>query len=243
MSKIHKVIVTGGNGGIGRSIVETFRREGAQVAVIDLAPQEIQCELYHQGDLAQPEAIEAFVEKVRRQFGEVDLLVNNACFSRGGLFTESPDPFESFLEVQKVALAAPYYLTRLLLEDFAQGASIVNVISTRAFMSQADTESYAAAKGGLSSLTHALAISLAGRVRVNGIAPGWIDTTGKVEDPSDLGQHPVKRVGQPEDVAELVWFLASEKAGFINGETILIDGGMSRQMIYHGEGGWTYHGG
>lgn len=243
MKKNCKVIVTGGNSGIGRCLVETLRREGAQVAVMDLALQEIQCELYHQGDLACPEAIEAFVEKVREQFGQVDLLVNNACFSRGGLFTETPDPFEAFLEVQKVAVAAPYYLTRLLLEDFAPGACIINMISTRAFMSQADTESYAAAKGGLNSLTHAMALSLSGKVRVNGIAPGWIDTTGLVKDPPDLEQHPVKRVGRPEDVAELVCFLAGNKAGFINGETIVIDGGMSRQMIYHGEGGWSYRGG
>jgi NAD(P)-dependent dehydrogenase (short-subunit alcohol dehydrogenase family) len=107
-------------------------------------------------------------------------------------------------------------------------------------MSQPQTESYTAAKGGISALTHAMAISLAGKVRVNSISPGWINTTDDVIDGVDATQQPVGRVGKPEDIAEMVMFLCSDKAGFITGENICIDGGMTKLMIYHGENGWTY---
>ena len=123
---------------------------------------------------------------------------------------------------------------------FAPGASVINIASSRDRMSQPQTESYTAAKGGIAALTHAMAVSLSGRVRVNGISPGWIGTTGSDITGPDAAQQPVGRVGKPEDIAEMALFLCSDKAGFITGENICIDGGMTRLMIYHGEHGWSY---
>lgn len=125
------------------------------------------------------------------------------------------------------------------MEYFVEGASIINISSSRDRMSQPFSESYAAAKGALNALTHAMAVSLAGKVRVNSISPGWIDNSGSLITGVDALQHPAGRVGKPEDIAEMVLFLCSEKAGFITGENICIDGGMTRQMIYHGDFGWT----
>ena len=122
---------------------------------------------------------------------------------------------------------------------FAPGAAIVNISSSRDRMSQAETESYTAAKGGIAALTHALAVSLAGKVRVNSISPGWIDTVYTVHDGADAAQHPAGRVGNPMDIANMVLYLCSNKAGFITGENICIDSGMTRQMIYHNDCGWT----
>ena len=121
----------------------------------------------------------------------------------------------------------------------AEGAAIVNISSSRDRMSQPQTESYTAAKGGIAALTHALAVSLAGKVRVNSISPGWIDTAYTVYEGPDAVQQPVGRVGNPLDIANMVLYLCSDKAGFITGENICIDGGMTRQMIYHGDNGWT----
>ena len=123
---------------------------------------------------------------------------------------------------------------------FAPGASIINISSSRDRMSQPQSESYAAAKGGVSALTHALAVSLGGKVRVNSISPGWIDTDYIVYEGPDATQQPVGRVGNPLDIANMVLFLCSEKAGFITGENICIDGGQTRLMIYHNDFGWTY---
>ena len=121
----------------------------------------------------------------------------------------------------------------------AEGASIVNISSSRDRMSQPQTESYTAAKGGIAALTHALAVTLRGKARVNSISPGWIDTDYKEYDGPDAIQQPAGRVGNPMDIANMVLFLCSDKAGFITGENICIDGGMTRQMIYHGDYGWT----
>ena len=125
---------------------------------------------------------------------------------------------------------------------FAPGASVVNISSSRDRMSQPQTESYTATKGGIAALTHAMAVSLAGKARVNSISPGWIDTTGSDITGPDASQQLVGRVGKPEDIASMVMYLCSDKAGFITGENICIDGGMTRQMIYHGEHGWTFEG-
>lgn len=138
-----------------------------------------------------------------------------------------------------VGVTAPFYLAKLFAPHFAQGAAIVNISSSRDRMSQPQTESYTAAKGGIAALTHALAVSLAGKVRVNSISPGWIDTTGTIYQGPDAVQQPAGRVGNPMDIAHMVLFLCSDKAGFITGENICIDGGMTRQMIYHGDHGWT----
>lgn len=146
--------------------------------------------------------------------------------------------YEEFEYALKVGVTAPFYMVKLLKDHLAEGASIVNISSSRDRMSQPQTESYTAAKGGIAALTHALAVSLAGKARVNSISPGWIDTDYKVYEGPDAYQQPAGRVGNPLDIANMVLFLCSEKAGFITGENICIDVGMTRQMIYHGDCGW-----
>ncbi len=136
-------------------------------------------------------------------------------------------------------MTAPFYLVKLFRDHFAPGASILNISSSRDRMSQPQTESYTAAKGGIAALTHALAASLAGKVRVNSISPGWIDTDYTVYEGPDATQQPAGRVGNPLDIAHMALFLASDKAGFITGENICIDGGMTKLMIYHGDHGWS----
>ena len=147
--------------------------------------------------------------------------------------------YEEFEYAQRVGVTAPFYLTKLFAPYFAEGASVVNISSSRDRMSQPQTESYSAAKGGISALTHALAVSLAGRVRVNSVSPGWIDNNNSGYGGSDAIQQPVGRVGEPDDIANMVLYLCSDMAGFITGENICIDGGMTRQMIYHGDCGWV----
>ena len=146
--------------------------------------------------------------------------------------------YEQFLHSMAIGVIAPFYLSKLFAPYFTQGASIINISSSRDRMSQPQSESYTAAKGGISALTHSMAVSFAGKVRVNSVSPGWIDTAYKVYEGADAVQQPVGRVGNPMDIAYAVLFLASEKAGFITGENICIDGGMTKLMIYHGDHGW-----
>ena len=150
--------------------------------------------------------------------------------------------YEEFQYALSVGVTAPFYLSKLFAPHFAPGGVIINISSSRDRMSQPQTESYTAAKGGIAALTHALAVSLAGRVRVNSISPGWIDTAYRVYEGPDAAQQPAGRVGNPMDIAHMVLFLCSDKAGFITGENICIDGGMTRQMIYHGDWGWRLEG-
>ncbi len=272
------VVITGGAGGIGRCLVETFARSGARVAYIDMdvaAGQALEALLadngydvfFFSGDIAEPAVLEHFAAKLAERYEGVDALVNNACLSRRGIL--SGCSAEDFQYVQQVGVTAPYLLSSLLLAQFRSGASIVNIASTRAFQSQPDTESYSAAKGGILALTHALAVSLSHRVRVNAVSPGWIDTTdwhgmpirlggnqahrdattsssGKVESqlpgisPADPAQHPANRIGNPPDIARAVLFLCHPDNSFITGQNLTVDGGMTAQMVYHGEEGWTY---
>lgn len=225
------VIVTGGAQGIGKCIAEEFRKQGALVEVID--KQEGQNHFV--GDLSNSYAIEEFTKLVIEKYGKVDFIVNNALPLMKGIDECSYEEFEYAL---KVGVTAPFYMVKLLKDHLAEGASIVNISSSRDRMSQPQTESYTAAKGGIAALTHALAVSLAGKARVNSISPGWIDTDYKVYEGPDAYQQPAGRVGNPLDIANMVLFLCSEKAGFITGENICIDGGMTRQMIYHGDCGW-----
>jgi NAD(P)-dependent dehydrogenase (short-subunit alcohol dehydrogenase family) len=229
-------IVTGGSNGIGRCIAEAFLREGAVVTVIDIVQREHDRARFYHGDIADKSVLENFISSL---YQPVDFLINNACIGRRGLL--SGCSYEDFEYVQRVGVTAPYYLTCLLLKNnlFAPNAAIVNIASTRAFQSQPDTEAYSAAKGGIVALTHSMAISLAGRVRVNCISPGWIEMAAvSNHSEQDKRQHPVGRVGTSADIAEMVLYLCSDKAGFINGENIIIDGGMSKLMVYHGDNGW-----
>lgn len=223
-------VVTGGAQGIGKTIAEEFEKAGAVVCVIDRQPGG-----YFTGDLAEEDTLIRFAEKLIADYGRVDYLVNNALPLMKGIDACTYDEFNYAL---RVGVSAPFYLTKLFLPYFAPGASIVNISSSRDRMSQPQTESYTAAKGGIAALTHALAVSLAGKVRVNSISPGWIDTAFTEYEGPDAVQQPVGRVGNPLDIANLVLFLCSEKAGFITGENICVDGGMTRQMIYHGDFGW-----
>ena len=228
-------VVTGGAKGIGRAIVQEFRKAGAAVCVIDLLPNE-----YFVGDVSDQAVLETFARKVIAEHGHVDYLINNALPLMKGIDECS---WEEFNYALRVGVTAPFYLTKLFAPHFAPGAAAVNISSSRDRMSQPQTESYTAAKGGISALTHALAVSLAGRVRVNSISPGWIETGDTVWTGPDADQQPAGRVGDPLDIAHMVLFLCSDKAGFITGENICIDGGMTRQMIYHNDFGWTFQGG
>jgi NAD(P)-dependent dehydrogenase (short-subunit alcohol dehydrogenase family) len=246
-------VITGGANGIGRCLAKSFAAQGFRVAFIDkdkesgrkLADRLGDKALFMHGDIAEENTLINFAQSVIQHFGPSHCLINNACLSRKGII--SGCSFEDFSHVLQVGVTAPYMLAKLFRDSFALGASIINIASTRAFMSQADTESYSAAKGGISALTHALAISLSGNVRVNAISPGWIDAgafqsthTAPNHSEEDTRQHPAGRVGKPEDIAALALFLASDDAGFITGQNFIVDGGMTSQMVYHTDHGWTF---
>ena len=226
------VVVTGGSSGIGKKIVEIFQNEGAHVCVIDILEND-----YFQGNIGKQEDLEAFVTKVINDYGQIDYLINNAKPLMKGIDECS---YEEFMYALQVGVTAPFMLVKLFKDYFRKGGSIINISSTRAHMSQAQTESYSAAKGAISALTHSLAVSLAGKVRVNAISPGWIDTQDQEYDGPDALQHLVKRVGKTKDIAHMVLFLCSDKASFIDGQDICVDGGMTKLMIYHDDEGWEF---
>ena len=223
-------IVTGGANGIGKCIADEFRKEGATVYVIDKQEGE-----HFVGDISKKEVLESFVATILAKHEKVDYIINNALPLMKGI---DECTYEEFQYAMSVGVTAPFYLVKLLKDHLNEGAAIINISSSRDRMSQPQTESYTAAKGGIAALTHALAVSLAGKARVNSISPGWIDTAYTVYDGPDATQQPAGRVGNPMDIANMVLFLCSDKAGFITGENICIDGGMTRQMIYHGDNGW-----
>lgn len=249
-------VITGGALGIGRCLVREFSAAGAKIAFIDQNQQSGElvltethlnggdCLFFH-GDVSIESVLITFVDNVIAAYGKIDYLINNACVSRKGILTGCSA--EDFSYVLQVGVTAPYILAKLFLPYFNNGAAIVNISSTRSMMSQADTESYTAAKGGISALTHALSGSLAGKVRVNSVSPGWIDTaayqdgkTAPTLTQADTAQHPCGRIGQPQDIASTVMFLCDERNSFITGENITVDGGMTKRMIYSGDEGWTY---
>jgi len=248
-------VVTGGALGIGRCLTQEFAKKGSKVAFIDRNREAGEENLriisemggeafFFCGDIAEEKVLKDFADEVVRRFGKVDFLINNACISRKGIL--EPCSYEDFNYVLRVGVTAPYYLTLLFLPYFTDCASVVNIASTRAFMSQRNTESYSAAKGGIIALTHAMAVSLSHRVRVNSISPGWIDT-GKYHDSNytpnhskaDLLQHPSGRIGTPMDIARAVFYLCDPENSFVNGENITVDGGMTKLMIYTGDEGWS----
>ena len=226
------VVLTGGTHGIGLCTAEEFKKQGAHVCVIARGEGD-----HFVGDIGSKADLEAFARSVIDKYGRVDVLVNNAPPQMHGIDVCT---WEQFQNAMTVGVTAPFYLAKLFAPYFTHGASIINISSSRDRMSQAQTESYTAAKGGIAALTHALAVSFAGRVRVNSISPGWIDTEYMVFEGPDASQQPAGRVGNPLDIANMILFLASDKAGFITGENICIDGGQTKLMIYHGDHGWTY---
>lgn len=224
-------VVTGGAQGIGKCIADELTKAGASVYVIDKQPGN-----HFTGDISEKEVLENFVSHVLDRHEKVDFIINNALPIMRGIDECS---YEEFEYAMKVGVTAPFYLVKLLSTNLAEGSSIINISSSRDRMSQPQTESYTAAKGGIAALTHALAMSLSGKARVNSISPGWIDTDYTEYEGPDAYQQPAGRVGNPMDIANMVLFLCSDKAGFITGENICIDGGMTRHMIYHGDNGWT----
>lgn len=246
-------IVTGGANGIGRCIAEEFIKAGAFVFAVDTdaeAGKKLQDDypgkyFFFAGDIAEQKTLDDFIAEVSKKFSCIDALINNAAISRRGLLTGCG--YDDFNYVMRIGVSAPYYLTLKLKDRFAPHAAVVNISSTRSFMSQPDTESYSATKGAITALTHAMSVSLAGKVRVNAVSPGWIETSMYHTPPqepehsdADEKQHPAGRVGVPEDIAEMVMFLCSEKAGFITGQDFVVDGGMSKNMIFNGDWNWSY---
>lgn len=225
-------VVTGGAHGIGKCIADEFRRQGVKVYVIDSSAGD-----HYVGDISDKAVLEAFAESVIGEAGGIDYLINNAPPLMKGIDECSYEEFQFALDV---GVTAPFYLSKLFAPHFREGACIINISSSRDRMSQPQTESYTAAKGGIAALTHALAASFAGKVRVDSVSPGWIDTDYAVYEGPDALQQPAGRVGNPMDIANMVLFLCSDKAGFITGENICIDGGMTKLMIYHDDHGWTY---
>ena len=228
------VVITGAAHGIGKVTADEFKKYGAKVCIIDMMEND-----YFVGDLSEKSVLEAFADKVIAEHGHVDCLINNAPPMMKGIEECS---YEEFTKALQVGVAAPFYLTKLFMPYFGKNASVINISSSRDRMSQPNTESYTAAKGGIAALTHGLAVSLAGKARVNSISPGWIDTDFTVYEGPDADQQLVKRVGNPLDISNMILFLCSEKAGFITGENICIDGGMTKLMIYHNDHGWEYEG-
>ena len=225
-------VITGGAQGIGKALCEGFRARGAEVFSIDRLPHD-----GFLGDIGQKETLEAFAAHVLNRAAGIDFLINNAMLTHGGL---DACGYEEFNEVLRVGVTAPYYLARLFQHAFREGGAMVNLSSTRFLMSQQNTESYTAAKGGVTALTHALAASFAGRVRVNAVAPGWIDVTGATFADADNKQHPAGRVGVPEDIVQAVLYLCGAESSFITGQVLTVDGGMTKRMIYTGDEGWAY---
>ncbi len=231
MFKDKVCVITGGANGIGKAIKEAFIKQNARCYVIDIVKGE-----HYVGDISCKKTLESFVDYVIEKEGKIDYLINNAPPLFKGIDNCT---YEEFNNALAVGVTAPFYLVKLFSPYFNEGASIINISSSRDRMSQPQSESYTASKGGIAALTHSLAVSLAHRVRVNSISPGWINTsTDFVGDEEDHLQHPAGRIGKPSDIAEVVLFLCSDSASFITGENICVDGGMTRQMIYHNDYNW-----
>lgn len=245
-------LVTAGAQGIGRAIVQALSVAGWSVTAIDIdaealaeLPDEI---LTVAGDVGDEALVADAIARMMARFGRLDAIVNNAGINANGpVESLDLDAVRTVLDVSLVSILATAKHGAAHLRA-AGGGAIVNIASSRALMSEPDTEAYSAAKGGVVAVTHALAMSLGTRedrdtppIRVNAISPGWIETgpwqkASKRRDPehsdADHDQHPVGRVGRPEDIAEAVLYLLDDRAGFITGQNLVIDGGMTKKMIY-----------
>jgi len=228
------VIVTGGARGIGNVTALLLAGRGYRVAIADVDRQAGRKSglPFFQCDVSREPSVRSCIRAAMKRFGRLDALVNNA-----GLANPVDPPIESLTlrawdRRIAVNLTGVFLMTKHAAPHLgaARGA-VVNIASTRALQSEPNTEAYSASKGGVVALTHALAMSLGPKVRVNCISPGWISSSARLSR-ADHAQHPVGRVGRPEDVAEMVAFLLSDAAGFITAQNFVVDGGMTRKMIY-----------
>ncbi|MFP7168667.1 SDR family oxidoreductase [Terribacillus sp. 7520-G] len=237
------VVVTGAGNGIGKAVAHAYSQAGAKVAAIDLdrtaaeqTVQEMTGEgLALQADLRLHNEVTDFMKKAFDHFGQIDILINNAGISEfKNMFELTVEEWDSIINTNLRGTFLASREAAAYMKKSGKGGSIVNMASTRATMSEPDTEAYAATKGGITALTHALAMSLQNDyITVNSISPGWIET--KEYDslrPVDHDQHPSKRVGAPSDIARACLFLTSAENNFINGENLVVDGGMTRKMMY-----------
>ncbi|MGL4363466.1 MAG: glucose 1-dehydrogenase [Cellulosilyticaceae bacterium] len=245
------VVVTGGGQGIGACIATEYGKKKATVVIAEIdeeAGLEIEAEVNAQGghglfvkvDIANEKSVIDMVNQLNKRYGKIDILINNAAISSSGtLFTRTIEEFEKVISVNVTgAYCCAKHCVPLMI---GENCSIINMTSTRAMMSEANTEPYSASKGAVLALSHSLAASLSPKIRVNSISPGWIDTSQWKKKSErkfvalrekDHCQHLVGRVGVPEDIAKAVLYLTSEEAGFITGSQIVIDGGMTVKMIY-----------
>ncbi len=244
ISQKRRVFVTGGAGGIGRAIVQAFCQTGCRVAFCDMnetagkqTAQETGA-VFYPVDISDKDALEHCMQSLFNEWGDIDVIINNAGISEFSPLTETN--VEAFDRIMSVNLR-PVFITSHALAVHRKNQTnanpygrIINLCSTRHLMSEPGSEGYAASKGGIYSLTHALAMSLAKQhITVNSISPGWIQNRGYDRlRPEDHAQHPSGRVGKPEDIARICVFLCQEENDFINGENITVDGGMTKKMIY-----------
>lgn len=234
-------LVTGGANGIGRAIARHLHAARWRIGIVDLPgsglprafSKHARNTVLVEGDVREQETATRAVTALVDRFGRLDALVSNA-----GIMIRKPLRRLTLAEWRNVIdtnLTATFLFARAAEKELRRThGSIVTIASTRAFMSEPNTESYSASKGGLVALTHALAISLAPQVRVNCVSPGWIETKNYAAlRREDHSQHPVGRVGKPADIAEIVaWLLNRERSGFVTGANFTVDGGMTRKMIY-----------
>jgi NAD(P)-dependent dehydrogenase (short-subunit alcohol dehydrogenase family) len=209
-------------------VIVDFERES-----LERTRDEIRADLALLVDLRDEEQIQQSIRRVEHEFSRIDAVINNAAVSRPSAAPPDQLLLSEWQRVIDTNLTAPFLVVKYAAESLRRHrGSVVNIASTRALQSEPNSEAYAASKGGLLSLTHALAISLVPDIRVNAISPGWIDTTGGPLSPEDHDQHPAGRVGIPEDVAAMVAYLISPEASFVTGQNFVIDGGMTKKMIY-----------
>jgi NAD(P)-dependent dehydrogenase (short-subunit alcohol dehydrogenase family) len=226
-------LVTGGARGIGDAVAHALALRGYEVAVADLRPGSARAFFFLRCDVAKEPSVRACVGATVKRFGRLDALVNNAGLASPG---DAPVDKLSLADWNRrlaVNLTGAFLMTKHCAPHLRRSrGAIVNIASTRALQSEPDTEAYSASKGGLVALTHALANSLGPQVRVNCVSPGWIDVGKSKLSKADHEQHPAGRVGRPQDVAELVAYLVSDEAAFVTAQNFVIDGGMTKKMIY-----------